>query len=310
MCGNLTIETEALTVLVADPSLLFAMPPCFYSSVSASLTSLTLYRVIIAGELGDPDPLARVGARSQALVTVTLKFCSLQDADGLAYVADWASIFEAMSSVSQMTISDSHLQGSLPGAIPTILTNLVLSSNDLTGTMPSSMTSNFGGQKLTEFLLSFDNNKIEGSILDVVFRTLDFSAMRTFVFDASHNQFTGSIPPDIFTSSGTVFKALTSAFTFRVASNNLDGEIEPVLTPDLFPHSFGSFDVSLSFNRFTGAFPLAWQTFNWTTCFSFSLDLFHNGLTGDTPYRAWNIPFTSALQRYVLPLLLGSYYDL
>ncbi|KAJ6377114.1 hypothetical protein OIU76_026143 [Salix suchowensis] len=115
--------------------------------------------------------------------------------------------FNKFTSIIDIDISDNHIGGDIPPALPSTLRNFSLARNQFTGRIPDTLIS------LSQLLeLSFHNNQLIGKIPDV------FQQMTSLTnLDLSGNNLSDQLPP----SMGT----LSSLSTLHLQNNRLTGTL-------------------------------------------------------------------------------------
>ncbi|KAK3128338.1 hypothetical protein QOZ80_6BG0460240 [Eleusine coracana subsp. coracana] len=155
-----------------------------------------------------------------------------------------------------MDLHDTRIIGPLPNWLGTSLISLVsldLSSNQLTGEIPTSLVH----MKSLAFL-KLDSNQLEGQIPDM--------PGNIRVLDLSNNSFTGPLPHNL--GNDLQFVSLSN--------NHINGSI-----PVYFCGMSNLTVIDLSSNIFTSEFPNCWKQNN--TRLLFRLDFSNNNLEGEIP---------------------------
>ncbi|XP_060669797.1 protein STRUBBELIG-RECEPTOR FAMILY 3 isoform X1 [Ziziphus jujuba] len=133
-------------------------------------------------------------------------------------------------SVIEIDLSNNHIGGSIPSALPVTLRILSLSANNLTGSIPPSLST------LTQLLdLSLHNNNLSGGIPDA-FRQLNVLTN----LDLSTNNLSGQLPPSL--------GNLSSLTTLHLQDNKLSGFLDVLQALPLQ-------DLDITNNVFSGPIP-------------------------------------------------------
>ncbi len=184
-----------------------------------------------------------------------------------APVSTWYGVTTVSGRVTQLSMTDNGLKGTLPGSLTSLpLTALNLRVNQLTGNIPAALGSIPGLA-----LLQLNNNQFTGSIPFSLASDRLLSAL-----DLSANRLTGSIP---------VFNGLPALASLNVANNQLSG---PLPALNNLP-SLELFDVEG--NQLTGTIPVSYVDLP-------QLEVFwadHNQLSGNFPDSFCYHPFLSIL---------------
>ncbi|XP_044443559.1 protein STRUBBELIG-RECEPTOR FAMILY 3 [Triticum aestivum] len=112
------------------------------------------------------------------------------------------------TSITTIDLSNNNIGGTIPEDLPLTLQNLFLSANQLTGSIPSSLS------KLTGLsAMSLNVNHLDGELPDA------FDSLAGLInLDISENNFTGVLPPSM--------KNLSSLTTLRIQDNQLSGTLD------------------------------------------------------------------------------------
>ncbi|XP_076916732.1 leucine-rich repeat receptor-like protein kinase PXC2 [Bidens hawaiensis] len=167
-----------------------------------------------------------------------------------------------IKSLKILDISDNGFTGSLPASIVNCKNIQILdaSRNSLTGFVPTWVF------QLGLQTVRFAENKLTGSVNDVVTSASGVSHQNLQVLDVSHNELTGQIPSDI--------EKFCSLRLLNMSGNSLTGEI-PEAVGKL--HALTSLD--LSENRLNGSIPSSVGACSSLTSMILSL----NNLSGQVP---------------------------
>ena len=192
---------------------------------------------------------------------------------------DWTEIFSLMPTLASLSITDGNLAGSLPTGIPSSLTTINLSGNQIYGSIPSDLLSSRSASSLVNFGCS--KNHISGTLPPTLFSSFGGSnSLRTLMLDLSENQLIGSIPPSwLQTLSGL------QNFQLNLAGNEIDGSLPQNLFPStgFTASSYTFFSMDLSSNQIVGTIPSLWLNGIGPLEFGFALRLNHNKLEGSLP---------------------------
>ena len=149
-------------------------------------------------------------------------------------IANWHGIKVTNGDVTEITLNNNNLNGTIPFSISnlTSLKKLYLNDNQLTGNIPSSI----GGLTSLQYLV-MRNNQLSGSIPPELGQLTNLYTLWLY-----QNQLTGSIPSEL--------GQLSNLLDLRLSINNLIGEI---------PTELGNLNnltsLYLQLNNLTGTFP-------------------------------------------------------
>ncbi|PWA94933.1 leucine-rich repeat protein kinase family protein [Artemisia annua] len=134
------------------------------------------------------------------------------------------------ASITQIDLSNNHIGGSIPSNLPVTLKTFFLSGNQLTGSIPESL-STLG--LLTD--LSLNNNHLSGAIPDSFQQLLALANL-----DLSANNLSGPMPPSM--------ARLSSISTLHLEDNQLTGVLDVLQDLPLI-------DLDIENNLFSGPIP-------------------------------------------------------
>lgn len=329
---NISLETRAVTAIALEPeesvSTLWELPECIYPYIK----SLELFRVrniIIRGNASivDGDPLLRLSStidtfmiRSPVVLqnpTTTYRDCQYP------YAMNWTQFFPRFPQLKEFEMSGAQLTGSLPSSLPTLVFMFGVSNNSLSGTIPSTLFSNFLGDT-SKVTLDLSKNALTGTFPSTLFWFAnDSSEVNILHVWANDNQLSGSVPVDYLPSktelthfvlhlennqlSGTLpsntfpnksFGTLSS-LRYYLNGNQLTGDIPDALFAPLVDHSdLSDMTFSVASNQLTGTVPDFWTEYRLESMYSVTLDLSDNRLEGSVP---------SYISPHTFPL---TYFDL
>ncbi|XP_022977885.1 protein STRUBBELIG-RECEPTOR FAMILY 3-like isoform X1 [Cucurbita maxima] len=212
--------------------LLFTNPFCFgdtdlrdVAAINALFIALgypPLRGWILVG--GDP-----CGEKWQGVECVFSNITAIQ-LSGLNLGGELGTSLDQFESIISIDLSNNHIGGIIPSALPATLRSFSLSANQFTGSIPSALAS------LTQLMdLSINNNLLTGAIPDV-FQLLN--GLNNL--DLSGNNLSGQLPPSM--------ADLFSLTTLHLQNNRLSGMLD--VLQDL-PLS----DLNIENNLFSGPIP-------------------------------------------------------
>lgn len=134
------------------------------------------------------------------------------------------------TAITTIDLSNNNIGGPIPEDLPLTLQNLFLSDNQLTGSIPTSLS------KLTSLsAMSLNANHLDGELPDA------FDSLVGLVnFDISSNNFSGVLPPSV--------KNMSSLTTLRIQDNQLSGTLDYLQDLPLK-------DLNVENNLFSGPVP-------------------------------------------------------
>ncbi|KAF8391396.1 hypothetical protein HHK36_023700 [Tetracentron sinense] len=136
---------------------------------------------------------------------------------------------EGFTSIIVIDFSNNHIGGSIPSNLPLTMKNFFLSSNQFTGSIPSTLSS------LTQLsAMSLNNNLLTGEIPDA------FQALTGLInLDLSGNNLSGKLPPSL--------ENLSSLTTLNIEYNLFSGPIpEKLLSIPNFKKDGNSFNTTIA----------------------------------------------------------------
>ncbi|RLM55038.1 protein STRUBBELIG-RECEPTOR FAMILY 3-like [Panicum miliaceum] len=142
----------------------------------------------------------------------------------------WQGIVCTGSTITGINLSNNKIGGNIPEDLPITLQQLFLSANQLTGSIPSSLS------KLKNLTaMSVNGNNLNGDLPDA------FDSLNGLVnLDLSSNNLTGGLPPSM--------KSLASLTTLRMQDNQLSGTLNVLQDLPLK-------DLNIENNQFSGPVP-------------------------------------------------------
>ncbi|XP_060192719.1 protein STRUBBELIG-RECEPTOR FAMILY 1-like isoform X3 [Lycium barbarum] len=136
----------------------------------------------------------------------------------------------SFASIIQLDLSNNHIGGSIPSNLPVTLKTLFLAGNQLTGSIPDTIS--LLGQ-LSD--LSLSNNHLNGVIPDA------FLQLKTLInMDLSGNSLSGQLPPSM--------GSLSSLTTLHLQNNKLSGILDVL-------QDLALTDLNIENNLFSGPIP-------------------------------------------------------
>lgn len=183
-------------------------------NIPGSIANLTKLEELVIGQNNLTGPIPdSIGRNQQKLFYMIVANNPLTGTipSGLGYA----------SNLQELYIRETQVSGTIPVFLKNLpLSNLDLSNNRLTGSIPDSLTS-----RANLFLVDLSNNQLTGSIP---------SSIRAIAVYLSNNQLSGSLPDSLISFGNSV----------RLSHNQLTGAI-----PNLSYKVFG--DIDISYNNLT-----------------------------------------------------------
>ncbi|EEC72599.1 hypothetical protein OsI_06067 [Oryza sativa Indica Group] len=134
------------------------------------------------------------------------------------------------TSITTINLSNNNIGGTIPEDLPVTLQHFFMSDNQLTGSIPTSLSML---QSLTD--MSLNDNHLDGKLPDA------FGSLTGLVnFDISSNNFSGSLPPSL--------GSLSSLTTLHMQDNQLSGTLDVLQDLPLK-------DLNIENNLFSGPVP-------------------------------------------------------
>lgn len=134
------------------------------------------------------------------------------------------------TSITTINLSNNNIGGTIPEDLPVTLQHFFMSDNQLTGSIPTSLSML---QSLTD--MSLNDNHLDGKLPDA------FGSLTGLVnFDISSNNFSGSLPPSL--------GSLSSLTTLHMQDNQLSGTLDVLQDlplKDLYSHTLYSVIILL-----------------------------------------------------------------
>lgn len=253
LCANWNGMLKLIDIETAsDNDALYNVPSCIYSI--NIVTHLTLVSFIMSDINGLPSGLTSLTLTSCVLTPTasvpssTRSYHGVEAGDAIISISnsvDWTNLFNKFGSLISLSLSSNSLTGSLPSQFPSRIESLILSNNKFTGSVPTTMFVNMAG-----------------------------ISSPSFTIDLSENDFTGPFPSFNLTGS-TVLQTL-----FVDYSSSFKGPLPS--TPFANLQVLYDFQLLADFNQFTGEMP---ETFfqGIGMPYRFSATFSNSGLEGQLP---------------------------
>ncbi|KAJ1256515.1 hypothetical protein BS78_K013000 [Paspalum vaginatum] len=216
--------------------------------ISPSLGNLTFLKVLILSANSFTGDIPQSLGRLHRLQILKLNDNTLQG--GIPTLAN-------CSEIKELWLSKNQLAGQIPADLPTSLQKVILTANNLTGTIPASLANITMLKNLTCM-----NNNIEGNIPDEFARLQGLQQLHF-----GKNKLSGRFPQLVLNLSNLV--------VFSVASNDLSGDVPPNLGGSLHNLKY----LSIGGNFFHGHIPSSITNASELNI----LDMSRNKLTGVIP---------------------------
>lgn len=204
----------------------------------------------------------------------------------------------------ELDLSANQLNGSITDFLPENLIDnnatgastvrLILSSNQLTGSLPASFLANMPVASTLTFYV--DDNKLTGSLPSSVFPNGWYeigSGIMGAYLNFSANGFTGSIPSTLLGTDTLTQNLTLNALVLSFDDNKLDTLPDSLFYRYLTATEFvaisvsGSLQISMKNNAFSGAFPSTMLSHAGTTGTQIQLTLSNNRISGAFPTDAF-----------------------
>lgn len=290
---NILLDSNHLTSVVYPGALTRALPNSMLSSLPTALISLALSLTsnLLSGTV-PADIYINAGDYPAALQTLTIDLSSNQ-LFGTVPSTLIQPASTATSRLSQLTLSlrNNSLSGLIPNTLLSFTASvqpfgiaLDLSSNSLTGTLPTGMYGLANG--FGSFVMSVSSNSLTGIIPNSWAPFSTYSTMTSFAFYADRNSLSGTLPTNLFVFSDY---STTRSFIFQFSGNSLSGTIPATLFSSVgeqtLTGAFATLSVNFSRNSFTGSLSdtLFSNVPSPSKYVSLSLDLSYNQLSGAIP---------------------------
>lgn len=262
-------------------------------NISSSISSLTLTSCLFSPV--SPSASSSSGNRTTSTPTDHTDSSSLDGFDDEGML-DWEELEFLLPKLATLTVFAGNLQGSLPSTIPSSLSSLTIQSTPISGTIPSTLFTSLATSTANTISVVLDGTQIRGTLPASLFTPFAsskltqiwFSAAKTllagsipsgwcqslpplssFTLNLANNNLYGSIPANLFATTGLLNSSLQNSFTLSLASNGLSGTIPQELFSNIgMPYKMLS--VSLMNNMLTGTLPaeilpLGWNPAAYTT---------------------------------------------
>ena len=278
LCGTLALYSGVS--ITPSSGLSFLLPDCFFENAT-SLTTISLTRIIIAAESASTSPLVRFQS-SPLLSSLSLSSCVFLNHDLTSYEStssDWQTLFTETTALTFLSAPSCSLNGALPESLPPLLAYLDLSKNNLTGTIPASLFSDYNSSS-TSLTILLAQNKLNGTIPSTLWTSGgDFASIKAVTLSLASNLLGGSIPSSLL---GLLTSPSNASVSLDLSKNSLGGSVPSGLFSTV--GSFWSIQLNLSGNAFTSSLPTSLLSgTNLKTVNTFSLDISSSGLNGTLP---------------------------
>lgn len=231
------VPLSSLTSLRIDlhaNSLEYVIPAALFSSPLSSLSSLYI-DLSLNSISGPASNLFTSGAFDCSTLT-TVSIALHQNFRLSGPVPNWFTTNCASMTSFSLLLSDNRLTGTLPAGLfsgagfSSSLTSFDfdVATNQLEGTIPPL---DLSGVSLASLSLVLSSNLLTGTLPSNMFASFNWATLSTFVFDVSSNQLSGNVPSVFFKDSTTPATGL-SRYTF---SNNklMTGTLPSAFIPSL-----------------------------------------------------------------------------
>ena len=232
----------------------FVIPDCFYVR-SALWTYVSMTNVILNGTSSVLDPLQRLSALTTNLHLDNVRLLNPTTGNpggNYSYQPNWTSLFSHLPALTQITLTNSSLVGSLPTTLPSLCTVFNVTHNALTGTIPNLLSN--AGALLSGLTMDLSQNKLTGSVTSALLTPLKNTLAAQANVLLSGNQLTGTVASDLF--SGLEAHAVLNSIVVDLSNNTLTGSIPVALLGPLNAiTNLATVAVDLSTNKLTGSLP-------------------------------------------------------
>ena len=254
LCSKMSSNTTSVRVF-SEFAVRFLLPDCFFSASTASLSLVSLFEVIIVGNSAWPNPFTRLAKATNGSDITVLSSTFLYYNGSTNVQPDWDVFFASLPFLTKLAITESGVAGTLPNSLPSKVIYLALSQNNLVGSIPATLFSNYSSSS-SVFRLGcvMTSNQLSGTLPSSLFTSLPANTELSISFN--RNQISGTIPKD--------FLAITQSSSMRIINLDLS---ENSIT-DTFPTNLWGFPLSMprlvvlniifSNNVLTGTIPSTW----------------------------------------------------
>ena len=255
-CSELPVnDFFSLTINPSPNGAYFRFPTCAWGDIRPwQLFALNGHNLIFEGNATSPgDPFANMPAFTRRL---SLWNPRINRTDvNLA----WPAFFDKFTLLTQVSLRNAGLIGSLPESLPTTLHIFEVPNNNLIGTISPILLANVNTDALPPSFFLPD-----------------------YIIDLSGNDLEGVIPAPFAVASPNPIKAHHIAqLTLNLSSNRLTGTYPSQLFPPTYPLANASaISLDLSNNRLSSAMPSTIIPFTSIYLKSFYFNISHNALTG------------------------------
>ena len=276
-------DTPLLILSISGMDLFLELPECVwadYGLYSSDLTTVALSNLLVRGnssgtssQVGpsSSNPLMRL---STSITSLNIRDCTLVDPTTTTYAPSWQAFVERMTQLTNLQVFNSATGGTVITAIPAQLRSLTISNSGLTGSISSSLLS-----LLSESLVSINLalNQLTGTIpADLFTNYAGASSCTAGTFHFNDNKLTGSIPDSLLSSGGictdsfelllgnnlltgslpsSLCSSCPSKIHLDLTQNQLSGTISPSILDAWFAKGVSGLSFVVSNNSFTGAVP-------------------------------------------------------
>ena len=224
---------------------------------------------------------------------------------------DWNELYQLFPTLSNVVFNGGNLRGSLPATIPETIYVFQVPDNDLTGTIPSTLYSTWANisngfyldvsgnnltgtlpgslfssfvidNSVTNVIIDLSSNSLSGPLPGAWFQR--FGSLVIFSLIVNNNQLNGSLPSDLFPSSGFLGTTVTNGFIMDLSSNEFEGSIPATFLRGISELKT-SFSLKMANNKLSGSLPPNFLP-TWSATAdspSMTLELSNNALSGSIP---------------------------
>lgn len=235
ICSALSGSTSPDIALYVQVTgiLRFLMPECIYSY--PGIYVLDAPNMIISGNSSFLDPISRLGSSFIGLTTLVLNYGVLVPISGDKYTINWTTAFAVFPHVTVLELQSLQLYGTLPTSLPAGMFRLLLSSNYLSGTFPSTLLPSITNTLSTFYLSIIGNVGISGTLSENLFGDIAFPQLVSMSLELGLTSISGNLP-NPFPSS--MPRISTNGFRASFDNTQLSGTISSTMLPTLLAMNF------------------------------------------------------------------------
>ena len=257
--GVITIFEVFRHSSVQDDSLHILLPDCFYATAYApTLSEISLYGMIIRGNLTFPDPMDRLMKSINAGATTTISFNNsilvpYSASESTEYAPDWINIFNNFPLLIRLALKSSRIIGSLPSSIPSTLRYFDVSYNPISGLIPPTFFANV--VSASSYSFSAFSTNLSGTIPPSLLAPfLNVQSSQIYIFLGNNPGISGALPSTLLNVS-----ASTVTITLDLSESSITGNLPNDLWGlPITMLRLGMLYLNFSSTGLTGTIPTSW----------------------------------------------------